>query len=143
MAYGTRALTPAQIAALAFGVVYILLGLVGFANTGLGDFAGHTFDRKLIVFAVNPLHNIVHLITGFVWLLSSGSHPSARRMNLIMGLIYAAITVLGMVGVLQFLAISGWGSANNWLHLVTAVVAVYFGTAGALGPRSTPTSLGT
>lgn len=139
MAYGTRALTPAQTVALAFGVVYLAIGFIGFAATGFSEFAGHTFDRRLLVFAVNPLHNLVHLATGALWLVSSGKHASARRMNLTLGLVYAGVTVLGMAGLLKFLAISGWGAADNWLHLVTAVVAVYFGTAGALGPRSAPT----
>lgn len=144
MARPARAMgmTPAQIVALALGVVYLLVGFIGFAATGLSGFAAPTFDRKLAIFAVNPLHNIVHLATGGVWLVSSGSHLSARRANLTIGLVYAVVTALGMLGFLEFLAISGWGAADNWLHLITAVVAVYFGTAGALGPRSSPTSLG-
>lgn len=142
MTYGTRSLTPAQIVALVFGVFYLVVGLVGFAATGMSDFAGHTFERKLLIFGINPLHNIVHLATGTVWLLSSGSHQRARQANLFIGLAYAVVTVLGMAGLLKFLAISGLGAADNWLHLVTAIVGVYFGTAGALGPRSSPTSLG-
>lgn len=142
MAYGTRSLTPAQVVALALGVVYLAVAFIGFAATGFSDFAGHTFDQKLLIFALNPLHNIVHLGTGAAWLVASGRHEAARRVNLTLGLVYAVVTVLGMLGLLKFLAISGWGAADNWLHLVTAVVAVYFGTAGALGPRSSPTSLG-
>lgn len=142
MAYGTRSLTPAQVVALALGVVYLALAFIGFAATGFSEFAGHTFDRRLLVFAINPLHNLVHLATGAAWLVSSGSHLSARRVNLVLGLVYAVVAVLGMLGLLKFLAISGWAAGGNWLHLVTALVSVYFGTAGALGPRSSPTSLG-
>lgn len=54
---GTR--TPAQTFALVFGAVYALVGLAGFLVTGFDNFAGETFDDKLIIFSVNPLHNIV------------------------------------------------------------------------------------
>jgi hypothetical protein len=136
-------MTPAQTVALVFGIVYLLFGFIGFAVTGFSEFAGQTYDRQLLIFALNPLHNIVHLAIGAVWLVSSSKHPSARRMNLIVGVVYALVTALGMGGLLKFLAISGWGAADNFLHLFTAIIGVYFGTAGAMGPRSSPTSLGT
>lgn len=138
-----RGMSPAQTFALVLGVVYLLVGFVGFAVTGFSEFAGPTFDRELLIFAINPLHNLVHLATGAVWLVSSGKHVHARKANLTLGVLYAVVTVLGMAGLLGFLAISGWGAADNFLHLVTSILAVYFGSAGAMGPRSTPTSLGT
>jgi hypothetical protein len=46
-----------------FGAVYVLVGVLGFAFTGLSDFAAPSSDR-LILFGVNPLHNLVHLAVG-------------------------------------------------------------------------------
>lgn len=137
MATGVRTQTPAQIFALAFGVVYLFVGLMGFAITGFDNFAGSVFEEKLLIFPVNPLHNLVHIAIGGVWLGSSSRHATAKQANLIIGIAYALVAALGFAGVLKFLAISGAASADNWLHLVTALVSLYFGTAGASGLRST------
>src|SRR3712207_2957062 len=61
--------TPAQMFALVFGVVYLLVGLVGFAATGFDNFATFSED-SLLIFNVNPLHNLVHLAIGGVWIAS-------------------------------------------------------------------------
>ena len=67
---------PVQRFAQVFGAVYVLVGLLGFAFTGFGDFAVPS-DDKLLLFGVNPLHNIVHLGVGALWLASSRSEASA------------------------------------------------------------------
>jgi hypothetical protein len=46
---------PVQRFAQVFGAVYVLVGLLGFAFTGFGDFAAPS-DDKLLLFGVNPLH---------------------------------------------------------------------------------------
>lgn len=132
-----RSHTPAQIFALAFGVVYLFIGLVGFAVTGFNDFAGSAVDEKLLLFPVNPLQNLVHIAVGGLWLVASAKHASARSVNVAIGITYALLAALGFAGVLKFLAIAGVGSADNWLHLVTAVLSLYFGTAGATATRAT------
>jgi len=52
---------PVQRFAQVFGAVYVLVGLLGFAFTGFASFAG-TSDDKLLLFGVNPLHNIIHIV---------------------------------------------------------------------------------
>lgn len=131
---GVRSKTPAQTFALVFGVVYLLVGLVGFAVTGFDEFAGQTYNEKLIIFPLNPLHNIVHIAVGALWLGASAKHASAKSTNLLIGVVYGLVTILGFVGVLKFLAIEGPGSADNFLHLASSLLALYFGTAGAEGP---------
>lgn len=137
MATGVRSQTPAQVFALAFGVVYLFIGLLGFAITGFDNFAGSVFGEKLVIFPVNPLHNIVHIVIGGIWLVASSKHATSKRANTIIGVVYALVAALGFAGVLKFLAIAGASSADNWLHVVSSVLAVYFGTAGASGLRST------
>jgi hypothetical protein len=69
--------------------------------------------------------------------VAADKHESARRINVLIGVIYAATAAVGFLGVLDFLAIPNAGSADNWLHLATAALSVYFGTAGAtLGYRT-------
>jgi hypothetical protein len=130
--------TPAQMFALVFGVVYLIVGIVGFAVTGFDDFAGKTFNDELIVFALNPLHNIVHLLLGAVWIGASRTHEAAKGINLLFGIVLALVFILGMVGALEWLAIEGAESPDNYLHLATAALALYFGTAGAAGTRPRP-----
>jgi Domain of unknown function (DUF4383) len=127
--------TPAQMFALVFGVVYLLIGIAGFAVTGFDNFAGKTYNDTLILFPVNPLHNLVHIAVGALWLGGSRTHTSAKSVNLLIGVVYGLVTVLGFAGVLKFLAIENAASADNWLHLASAALAIYFGTAGAEGAR--------
>jgi hypothetical protein len=57
--------------AVAFGVVYTLVGLIGFAvSTSLTT-------ANLIIFPVNVLHNVVHVVVG---LLGVGAFLYARAM---------------------------------------------------------------
>ena len=130
MATSASTRTPAQMWAMAFGVVYLLVGIVGFAVTGFENFADNTND-KLIIFELNPLHNIVHLLLGVVWLGAARAHNTAKSVNLAFGVVLALVTVLGFAGALEWLSIDGASDPDNFLHLVTAAGSLYFGTAGA------------
>lgn len=129
--------TPAQLFALVFGIVYLAVGLVGFAVTGFDSFAGKTFDEELIIFAINPLHNIVHIGLGAVWIGAAAKHATAKSANMLLGVVLLLVFALGMAGVLEFLAIKDAGAADNYLHLATAALALYFGSVGAAGPART------
>ncbi|MBK5229068.1 MAG: DUF4383 domain-containing protein [Actinobacteria bacterium] len=129
--------TPAQLFALVFGIVYLTVGLVGFAVTGFDSFAGKTFDEELIIFALNPLHNIVHIGLGAVWIGAAAKHATAKSANMLLGVVLLLVFALGMAGVLEFLAIKDAGAADNYLHLATAALALYFGSVGAAGPART------
>jgi hypothetical protein len=134
-ATGVRAWTPAQRFAAVFGVVYLLVGLAGFAITGFSDFAGH-HHHTLLIFAVNPLHNVVHLVLGVAWLAAAPRHRTARFANLAIGVVLGLVTVLGFVGVTGMLGMSGFADPDNFLHLATATLALYFGSVAA-GSRQT------
>ena len=134
--------TPAQTFALVFGAVYLLIGLVGFAATGFDQFATWN-DDKLIIFTLNPLHNIVHLLIGAVWVGSASRHDTAKTVNLAIGVVYLLVAVLGLLQVefvAELLSINGGDAAkasasdpDNFLHLVSGAAGVFFGTAGAEG----------
>jgi hypothetical protein len=113
----------AKLFAQVFGAVYLLIGLVGFALTGFEGFAapdGHV----LILFEVNPLHNIVHVLIGASLLAAASAGEMASRR--VAGLIAAVYAVVGLVG----FALVGNSSLNilalnhpdNFLHLATAAV---------------------
>lgn len=115
--------------ALVFGVVYLVVGLVGFAVTGFDNFASAT-DEKLLVFAVNPLHNIAHLGVGVLLLVGSSRHETAKSVNLMVGVVYLLLAILGFADV-AIDKILNVNQADNFLHIGTAALAIFFGTAGA------------
>ena len=131
MARAATTRTPAQMFALVFGVVYLLIGIVGFAVTGFDDVFGQTFVELLSIFALTPAHIVVRLLLGVAWLLGSRTHAAARTTNLAIGAAYLLVFVLGVFGALKWLAIDSGLVPDQWLHLLTGLLAVYFGTAGA------------
>ena len=131
MASTTSTRSPAQLFALVFGAVYAIIGIAGFFVTGFDDFAAKNYSEELLIFPVNPLHNIVHLGVGALWLGAAARHDSAKAVNMLIGVVYAVVAILGFAGALKFLAIEDSGSTDNFLHLATALLAIYFGSAGA------------
>ena len=129
----TRGWSPAQRFAAVFGAVYLAVGVAGFVLTGFGDFAGHD-HATLLVFAVNPLHNVIHLVLALGWLVGCARHRTARLANLALGVLLGLVTVLGAVGGLGVLGMSGLADPDNFLHLATATLALYFGSVAAGAP---------
>ena len=132
----------AEMVGFAFGAIYLLVGLLGFAVTGGIDFLARDGEHLLGIFEVNPLHNVVHLLIGaaLVWGAMKGAN-AARAINTTVGATYLLVGVLGLVltdSEANILAINGW---DNVLHLGSAAILL---TAGLLGgPRTTATSAGT
>lgn len=116
-----------QLAALAVGGVFLLIGVLGFIpgiTTDYGElrFAGHHSDARLLgLFQVSILHNAVHLLFGLVGLVLARSIAGARVFLAAGGAIYLALWLYG----LGIEAINPEGGANilpvndadNWLHL--------------------------
>jgi hypothetical protein len=116
--------------AAVFGAVYVLVGIAGFAVTGLSDFAATSSD-KLILFGLNPLHNIVHLLVGAVWLAASRNEQSARVVSTAIGAVYLLVGVVGLfIAGNSDLNLLNLNQPDNVLHLGSAVLGLYFGLAG-------------
>jgi hypothetical protein len=130
---GLRDWTPAQRFALLFGVVYLAVGVAGFAVTGFSDFAGMHHD-KLLIFSVNPAHNVIHLAMGLAWLAAAPHHRAAKAANLLFGVVLGLVTVLGAFDGMGMLGMSGLADPDNFLHLATATLALYFGSLAAGTP---------
>jgi hypothetical protein len=127
--------TPAQTYGLVFGAIYLLVGIIGFAFTGFDSFATVS-DDKIIIFHVNPLHNLVHVALGAALIAGSRAHATAKTANLVVGVALLLVALIGFIEtpekVLEWLNIfNGTSDADNFLHLITGAAAVYFGTAGA------------
>lgn len=127
---GRAGMTWPQQLALAFGAVYLLVGIVGFFVTGFDDFAARDTGEQLLVFAINPLHNIVHILIGLAGLLLARTLSGARTFGWLLAIGYGAAFVYGLLAIdadWDFLNING---ADNVLHILSALV----GLAIALGP---------
>lgn len=117
--------TPAQLFALVSAGVYLSAGVIGFFVTGLDPFIGLT-DAKVVILAVNPLHNIVHLLLGAVWLAAANNPTTARQVNGLLGAGLLAAFVIGIVGAGEFLNIDGVAEPDNWLHLAWGGASLAF-----------------
>ncbi len=129
MALAARFGSPPQLFALVSAVVYLGIGIVGFFITGFDDFAVET-DEKLIIFGINPLHNIVHLVLGLGWLAAAPGRFSSTVVNFFYGIVLLAVALLGFLGLLEFLSIHGATEPDNYLHLVWGALALVFGYLG-------------
>ena len=121
--------TPAQLFAVTFGAAYLLVGVVAFFATGFKPATGDA--GTFIVFPLNAVHNVVHVAIGALLIAGSRTHDSAKQVNLAVGVVYGLVTVLGAAGALEFLNIDDLASPDNFLHLATSALALYFATAGA------------
>jgi ABC-type transport system involved in multi-copper enzyme maturation permease subunit len=120
-----------QYLALVIGVVYLLVGIVGFAITGFDGWLEHDHSQTLLGFAINPLHNVVHLLIGLLGVLMWNRSRTARTYGWILAIGYGATFVYGLIVVnnedANILNING---ADNVLHAVSAIA----GLAIALWP---------
>ena len=125
--------------ALIFGIVFLIVGAAGFVPwLTVMDHSGHAADADVTVrsffgyalglFPVNVLHNIVHLLFGVWGLLAYKSLAASRTYGRGVAIIYAVLTVMGLVPALNttFGLIPIYGN-DVWLHALLAIVAAYFG----------------
>src|SRR5215217_2573184 len=122
--------TVPQTLALAFGAVYLLVGIVGFFVTGFDDFFGHT-DETLIVFDINPAHNVVHLLIGVAGLLLARTLAGARTYGWLLAVGYGAAFLYGLFAVGKDWDVLNLNWADNVLHIATALVGLVIALAPA------------
>lgn len=110
--------------ALIIGAVLTLIGILGFipALAPGGNLLG--------IFAIDGLHNVIHLLSGIVG-LAAGLSPYARYARwyaLAFGVIYALVTIIGFIQGTTVLGLIRINGADNVLHLLITIsaLAVYF-----------------
>jgi hypothetical protein len=119
--------SPNRLIATVFGAVYLLVGLVGFAVTsGVGFFSSE--GANLIIFEVNPLHNVIHLAIGAALLYAGVTDIQlARTVNTAVGAVYLLVGILGLFLLSSPLNIIALNGADNVLHLASAVLLLGVG----------------
>lgn len=119
-------MTRNQVFAYASAAIYLAAGVIGFTVTGFGDFAGE-HHAKIVILAVNPVHNVVHLTLGLAWLGAALVPSITRKANVALGIGLLAAFVLGVSGGAGFLNIHSIGEPDNYLHLVYGALSVLVG----------------
>ena len=135
---GPRERNITQTFALVVGVVYLAVGIVGFAVTGA---TGVTTDGadKLIGFDLNVFHNVVHLAIGLGFIAVSQLRDPTITQGVVIGggLVYVLAGLLGFLNELQILSIDSEIAPDNFLHLFSGLAAVAFGLLGVRQSQGT------
>jgi hypothetical protein len=121
-------MSTVQRVAQIFGVVFVLVALLGFVTPGgTGMEADHeTAPRLLGLFPINLLHNLVHLAFGVWGLLASRTWTAAKTYAQVGGVAYLALAVLGFITPDTF-GLIPIGGHDIWLHAVLGLALAYFG----------------
>ena len=123
--------------ALVFGASFLAVGILGFLLNPTGG-------ELLGIFAVNVLHNLVHLLFGIFGIAAVLVGRSRIYLQGV-GVIYLLLTVLGFVPGLYagdhlLLGLVHINLADNFLHLVLGGIAAYFGFAPQYGGQVSRTA---
>ena len=141
-----NARTLVQKFALIFGIVYALVGLLGFVpglvqppapgNPPLAFDAG--YGLLLGLFPINLLHNLVHVVVGVAGVMSASRFASARAYSRALAIVFGLLTIMGLVPGLDTTAglIPLFG-ADVLLHALTALAGAYFGWFARPEPAAT------
>ena len=106
-----------------FGFIFVTVGLLGFTPNALVGYEGF--------FVVNAVHNLVHILTGSVFIVGAMRYPGFEgRIIKLVGLAYVAVSILGFLTAGDMLlGIVHINEADRWLHLGLAIVILVAGFA--------------
>ena len=120
--------TNVQKAALAVGIVFLLVGILGFIPGITTNYdqlagAGHESEAMLLgIFQVSVLHNIVHLLFGIAGIALARTISGARNYLIWGGAVYLVLWLYGMFidheSPANFVPLN---TADNWLHFLLGV----------------------
>jgi hypothetical protein len=114
-------MSTAQRLAQVFGIVFILVAILGFVTSGASMDADPATAPKLLgLFPVNLLHNVVHLLFGIWGLAASRSVGGSATYGKLGGISYLALAALAFVSPTTF-GLIPIGGHDIWLHAVLGV----------------------
>jgi hypothetical protein len=135
-----NAMTPVQTASLTVGILFALVGILGFVpgittDYGALEWLGPDSEAMLLgIFQVSILHNLVHLAFGAVGVVAASRIGTARGFLVGGGALYGVLWIYGLIvdkdSAANFLPLN---TADDWLHL--ALAALMIGSGIAVGRR--------
>lgn len=120
---------------LIFGMVYLLVGIVGFipglhttppaGTPHLDQMAGYGYLFGL--FPINAWHNVVHIVVGLAGLVAYARFSLARAYCILLFLVFGVLTFMGFLPQLD----TTWGliplfSGDTRLHAATSLAGAFF-----------------
>jgi len=120
------------------GAVLTLVGLLGFVSPLAPTTSAAPHGALLGIFAIDPLHNVIHLASGIVGLAAANAAGGAyaRLYAGVFGAVYALVTIVGFIQGNTVLGLISVNLADNILHAAIAIVSLAVAFAA---PRGTPT----
>ena len=120
-------MTTVQRVAQVFGIVFLLIAILGFFTTGTTMESDPARAPHLLgLFPVNLVHNLVHLAFGIWGLAASRSFGAATSYARIAGVIYLLLAILGFV-VPNGFGLVPLGGHDIWLHVVLGIALAGIG----------------
>jgi hypothetical protein len=122
--------------ALIFGVIYLLVGVLGFipgvndhSHADMPPMAVDSFYGRLLgLFPVNIMHNIVHMGVGAWGIIASKTVAASRLFGKGLAILYGLLTILGLIPATYTLfGLAPIFGHDVWLHALSAAIAAYFG----------------
>ncbi|MBD1923646.1 DUF4383 domain-containing protein [Microcoleus sp. FACHB-831] len=138
----SRIIDKERIFALAVGIFFLFIGIVGFipgfisvpavASDAPLNVPNLTFSdgygNVLGLFPTNYLHNAVHIVVGVLGITAATSFSGSLVFNRGLAIVYAAIAIMGLLPFTNttFGLMPIFGN-NVWLNALTAAAAGYYG----------------
>ena len=120
-------MTVAQKFAATFGGVYVLVGILGFV-VQVGGTTNQDGNHLLGIFGITAVHNLVHLLIGFIWLAASSNPINARTTSLAIGVVYVLVGVIGLFNIDFINDLLFLNAADHVLHFGTGFLALAVGS---------------
>ncbi len=106
------------------GVALVTLAVAGLVVTGLDDPAGDS-DAQLLGLEVNPLQNLLHLVTGALALGLSTTLPRARACGWMLAIVYGSVAAYNLMAMNEpGIDVLGADGAGTLLHAGLSVLGL-------------------
>lgn len=117
---------PSQLIVFVVSIALVLIGVAGFAVTGVDHFATPKNAQSLLGATLNPLQNVIHIGTGIAGLAIWRRRHVAQTYAMVVFALCGALFVYGLFAAgsttsANFLALD---NGSNALHAVVAVAAL-------------------
>ena len=127
-------MSAVQRVAQLFGLVFILVAILGFVASGGSMEADPEMAPKLLgLFPVNLLHNVVHLLFGVWGLLAARSFDGAKTYGTVGGLLYLVLACIGYF-VPDTFGLIPIGGNDIWLHALLGIALLVAGLTAKRAP---------